>query len=184
MTTDTVPRFTSDEVACARHPNTPTRLRCSRCGTPICPLCAVRTPVGLRCPDCAGVRGLPTYATERDALGKAALAAVAVGVLFAIAFAWLPEWNFYLSLALGFGVAEAMARAVRDKRGADIQVVGIFVAIGAMALARIVLAWRLGLSWEQVNTFAPAIEELLYLSLTPDGLIAALTILIPWYRFR
>lgn len=32
---------------------TPTQLTCTRCATPICPLCLVRTDVGLRCPDCA-----------------------------------------------------------------------------------------------------------------------------------
>ena len=57
-----------EDVRCSYHPDTVTRLRCSRCGKPICPRCGVRTPVGLRCPDCAGVRGLPTYRTGTDAL--------------------------------------------------------------------------------------------------------------------
>jgi hypothetical protein len=184
MTSDSGPVFTSGEVPCARHPNTQTRLRCSRCGTPICPMCAVRTPVGLRCPDCAGVRGLPTYPTDRSSLAKATGIALAVGVLFAIAFAWYPEWNFYLSLALGFGVAEAMARAAREKRGPDLQIVGIVVVLAAMALGRAILAWRFDLNWEQVQAFSPAVEESLRMSITPDGLFAALTVLIPWYRFR
>lgn len=184
MSTDTAPRFSSDEAACARHPNTTTRLRCSRCATPICPLCAVRTPVGLRCPDCAGVRGLPTYPTESTALAKAAGTAAIVGLIFAIAFAWYPEWNFYLSLALGFGAAEGMARAVREKRGSDLQIVGIVIVLAAMALGRAILAWRLDLTWEQVQALSPGVEQVLRLSLTPDGLFAALTILILWYRFR
>jgi hypothetical protein len=184
MTTDSGPVFSSGEVPCARHPNTSTRLRCSRCGTPICPLCAVRTPVGLRCPDCAGVRGLPTYPTDRTSLATAAGVAMIVGFIFAIAFAWYPEWNFYLSLALGFGVAETMARAAHEKRGADLQAVGILIALAAMALGRAILAWRFDLSWEQVQAFTPGVEELLRMSITPDGLFAAMTILIPWYRFR
>lgn len=184
MSAEPGPTFSSGEAPCARHPGTQTRLRCSRCATPICPLCAVRTPVGLRCPDCAGVRGLPTYRTDSSALAKAAGIALAVGLIFAVAFAWYPEWNFYLSLALGFGVAEGMARAARNKRGSDLQIVGIVVVLLAMALGRVILAWRFDLTWEQVEAFSPEVEEFLRMSITPDGLFAAMTVLIPWYRFR
>ena len=38
------------ELTCPRH-NTPTRLTCVECSTPICPKCAIRTPVGFKCPD-------------------------------------------------------------------------------------------------------------------------------------
>lgn len=184
MTATDRPVFTTDDVPCARHPKTQTRLRCSRCGTPICPQCAVRTPVGLRCPDCAGVRGLPTYSTPGSSLAKAVGVGLVCAVVFALLFAWIPEWNFYLSLALGFGVAESMARAAQNKRGADLQIVGIVIVIAAMALGRFILAYRLDLTWEQVNAFTPGIEDALRMSLAPDGLFAALTVLIPWYRFR
>ena len=87
----------TDEVRCSHHPNTFTRLRCSRCGKPICPQCSVRTPVGLRCPECAGVRGLPTYPTGLDALVKAA----GIGLVLAIAIGYIwsryPDWGFYLA---------------------------------------------------------------------------------------
>ncbi|MDQ4069308.1 MAG: B-box zinc finger protein, partial [Actinomycetota bacterium] len=39
-----------DELVCSRH-GKPTRIRCVTCDTPICPDCAIRTPVGLKCPD-------------------------------------------------------------------------------------------------------------------------------------
>jgi len=127
---------------------------------------------------------LPTYATDRSSLAKAGGVAAIVGVIFAIAFAWYPECNFYLSLGLGFGVAETMARAAREKRGADLQVVGIVMVLAAMFLGRAILAWRLELTWEQVQAFSPGVEEVLRMSITPDGLFAAMTVLIPWYRFR
>lgn len=184
MTATERPLFTTDDVPCARHPKTQTRLRCSRCGTPICPQCAVRTPVGLRCPECAGVRGLPTYSTPGASLARAVGVGLVVAIAFALLFAWIPEWNFYLSLALGFGVAEGMSWAVKNKRGVDLQVLGIAIAIMAMALGRLILAYRLDLTWAQVNAFTPGIEEALRMSLSPDGLFAALTVLIPWYRFR
>ncbi|HRA47195.1 MAG TPA: B-box zinc finger protein [Thermomicrobiales bacterium] len=177
-------QFSTGEVPCARHPKTLTRLRCSKCGTPICPLCAVRTPVGLRCPDCAGVRGLPTYATPTDSLAKALLVALAIGFAFAALFAWIPQWNFYLSLALGFGVAEAMNWAASGKRGRDLQAIGILICIAAMALGRAILANRLGYTWADVNALPPGVADNLRLNLSPDVIFAGITLLIPWYRFR
>lgn len=40
------------DLACYRHPNRTTSLRCYNCGKPICSSCAVKTPVGYSCPDC------------------------------------------------------------------------------------------------------------------------------------
>ena len=57
------------ELACYRHPNRNTSLRCYTCGKPICTQCAIKTPVGYRCPDC--VRELEDKifeATPRDYL--------------------------------------------------------------------------------------------------------------------
>jgi membrane associated rhomboid family serine protease len=41
-------------ATCYRHPNRETGVSCSNCGNPICPDCMTSTPVGMRCPDCAG----------------------------------------------------------------------------------------------------------------------------------
>ena len=41
---------------CYRHPNRETGVHCSNCGRPICPDCMTPTPVGMRCPECAGQR--------------------------------------------------------------------------------------------------------------------------------
>ncbi|MGH2907142.1 MAG: rhomboid family intramembrane serine protease [Solirubrobacterales bacterium] len=41
---------------CYRHPNRETNVACSSCGKPICPDCMTPSPVGMRCPDCAGER--------------------------------------------------------------------------------------------------------------------------------
>ena len=41
---------------CYRHPDRETAVSCSNCGRPICPECMTPTPVGMRCPECAGRR--------------------------------------------------------------------------------------------------------------------------------
>lgn len=41
---------------CYRHPNRETAVSCANCGRPICPDCMRQTPVGIRCPECAGQR--------------------------------------------------------------------------------------------------------------------------------
>jgi membrane associated rhomboid family serine protease len=43
-------------ASCYRHPSRETGVSCSNCGKPICPDCMTATPVGMRCPDCAGQR--------------------------------------------------------------------------------------------------------------------------------
>lgn len=40
------------DLVCYRHANRATALRCYSCHKPICSQCAVKTPVGYRCPDC------------------------------------------------------------------------------------------------------------------------------------
>src|SRR5688572_32125914 len=105
------------QVPCSYHPNVQTGLRCTRCGKPICPRCGVRTPVGLRCPDCAGVRGLPTYRTSGSTLLRAAGAGAVVALVVGVLWRFAPEWPFYLAPALGFGIADAIATAANYTRG-------------------------------------------------------------------
>jgi N-acetylneuraminic acid mutarotase len=47
------------ELTCTRHLK-PTRITCVTCDTPICPECAIRTEVGLKCPDHASKPPAPT----------------------------------------------------------------------------------------------------------------------------
>ncbi len=190
---------TRGEVPCSYHPSVMTGLRCSRCGKPICPRCGVRTPVGLRCPDCAGVRGLPTYRTGPDVLARAAGVGLAVALPLGLLLGLAPNWQFYFSLAIGFGVVEAMARIARGKRGRDLQLLAMGIILLGLVIGRVVLAQRLGVTLGDLNALASAIytpgiaEEFGYpvsvgqalrLELIPDLVYAGLALAIGWIRFR
>jgi membrane associated rhomboid family serine protease len=69
-------------ATCYRHPGRETNVACSNCGRPICPDCMTSTPVGMRCPECAGertrVRNPTGAATGTDAPVTYALIALCV----------------------------------------------------------------------------------------------------------
>ena len=188
------------QVPCSYHPNVMTGLRCSRCGKPICPQCAVRTPVGMRCPDCAGVRGLPTYRTPSDSLIKAAGAGLVVALGTAIFWRFLPEWQFYLSLLMGFGTVETIARYTGNKRGRDLQLLAMGIITVGFLVSRLFLAQRFGISLDQVNAmdervisqaiaeqyglFGASVAEVLQLRIFPDLGFVLMAYVIAWVRFR
>ncbi len=175
-----------DEQQCPRHPTISTRLRCSKCGTPICPRCMVETPVGFRCPSCAGLSGLAWSDVPTRLLLRAGLA----GLLVAVTVGWLwsraPAWQFYLALLLGFGVAEAMAWAARAQRGVALQILGMICVALGLILSRLFLLGRAGLSLAELVTHLgdARLCALLQLRPLPDLLFAALALLIPFVRFR
>jgi hypothetical protein len=182
IATDTAP-FDRGDVACSYHPSITTRLRCSRCGKPICPRCGVRTPVGLRCPDCAGVRGLPTYRTNSTTLVKAAGVGMVVAGVVGILWGFIPEWGFYLALLLGFGSAEAIAKVSNQKRGLDLQVLAIGIVVLGVVISRAILAQRYGVGLDELNRMDPA-TNVLRLALFPDLIYIGFALAIGWVRFR
>jgi membrane associated rhomboid family serine protease len=67
-------------ATCYKHPNRETGVSCSNCGRPICPDCMTPTPVGMRCPECAGERTKVT----RGAVAPSRYDAPATYVLIAL----------------------------------------------------------------------------------------------------
>lgn len=83
------PPPTSTAEVCYRHPDVQTRVRCSRCGRPICPDCMIPAPVGHQCPACVEEarrefrRGPGTRIGTRGVTATKALL-VAIGAMFAV----------------------------------------------------------------------------------------------------
>ena len=190
---------TIGQVPCSYHPNVRTGLRCSRCGKPICPECAVRTPVGLRCPDCAGVRNLPTIRTPANQLARSIGGGLAVALVVAVLWRFFPAWGFYLSLAMGFGVVEVIARFTRNKRGSDLQILAMVIITAGFLLSRVLLAQRFGVSAGDLNDlnagvwnesvrdaygYPQRVSMLLHIQAVPDLVYMALAYVIAYVRFR
>lgn len=131
----------SKVIYCVNHPRTETLIRCSRCLDPICIKCAIRTPVGLRCPSCARRGRSPLYVLapqDYPIITVVALAvSLAAGALITQAGLF---FALFLSIPVGGLIAEAVLRATR-KRGRPVQIItGVCIGLGAYAGP---LLWRM-----------------------------------------
>jgi membrane associated rhomboid family serine protease len=73
------------ETYCYGHPDTPTKLRCSRCDRPICGRCAIPASVGQHCPECVAEARKSTPRV-RTAIVATAPAVLAIIVITAVSF--------------------------------------------------------------------------------------------------
>jgi hypothetical protein len=138
----------------------------------------------MRCPDCAGVRSMPSIRTSGDALLKAIGGGLLVAVVVAVLWRFAPDWNFYLCLAMGFGVVETMSYMTRNKRGRDLQLASMLIITGGFVLSRVLLAQRYGIPLEAINDLSPFATSALQLNAVPDLVYMALAYVIAWVRFR
>ena len=87
---------------CYRHPDEETRIRCARCGRPICTRCMIPAPVGHQCPECvAEARKEFRVGARRGARTVAGMSATKL-LLFAIAAVFAVEVVISHGLALSF----------------------------------------------------------------------------------
>jgi len=130
--------MTNEEVLyCVNHPNVETRLRCNRCGNPICPKCAVQTPVGFRCSQCVRSQQAIFYTATPLDYGIAVVVGLAISTLAALI---LSQIGIFLVLILGpvagGVIAEAVRWAIHRRRGRWIWlVVSICIVAGALVVA-------------------------------------------------
>lgn len=141
----------SETMYCINHPDRETLLRCAKCNQPICTECAVRHPVGLRCPECARLKKVPTYDVSTPyylralgaGLGTSVLCSVIVQILTLSFFA------FFAGLIAGGIIGEVISRVTSHKRGIGLQIVaGICVVFGYFLGSSFVMSYRFGgLGW-------------------------------------
>ena len=108
----------SEPMYCVNHPDVETYLRCNKCGRPICPKCAVRTPVGYRCRDCVRAQQQVFFTGFRPTYY---LVVAAVALPLALVAGWLiPSLGWYaviLGPLAGMGISEAARWAIQRRRG-------------------------------------------------------------------
>ena len=136
-------------MKCAAHPDVETKLRCGKCGKPICPQCLVQTPVGARCAECASLQKLPTFSMTNRYYLRAI--AAATGMAFACGAAWwaighLAYFNFLLAAGFGYGIGEVVGLSVNRKRGRRLALIaGASVVAGY--LISVFPPWGFGFRW-------------------------------------
>ena len=120
-------------MRCARHPDIETELRCGKCEQPICPKCLVQTPVGARCPQCAALKKLPVFEVSRIFYIRAIAAGLFSAAVLGFIWPYIPVSGFllfFIALAVGYVIGEAISLSVNRKRGPGLQVIaGVSVAV-------------------------------------------------------
>jgi hypothetical protein len=140
-----------ETLYCVNHPDRETLLRCGKCGQPICPECAVRHPVGLRCPQCARMKKVPTYDVPASyylralgaGLGTALVCAVVAQVLpYFVPLTFYSLLSLLTTIAIGAIVSEAISRVTHYKRGRGLQIVAaLSVLLGYIGGTMIITAY-------------------------------------------
>ena len=115
-------------IYCVRHKNSSTKLRCGKCEDPICHICIARSPVGVRCIECAPKKSLPTFDVPLSVLIRAMVVGLVIGVLSGgIIVFFVPFINNFIYMgiiiAVGYVVSEMISIVVNRKRGRRLKLV-------------------------------------------------------------
>ena len=149
-------------MKCAYHPDVETNLTCGKCGKPICPKEMVQTPVGLRCPDCAGLKKLPTYQVSSAyylrAAGVGLGMALVCGAAWGLLAAFIPFFllDIVLGAAAGLAIGEVMSLSVNRKRGIGIAVMG-GIAVVISYIIGIIVPWGTYFSFYDILAVAAGV---------------------------
>lgn len=127
-----------DVLYCANHPETETRLRCNKCGKPICMKCARQTPVGYRCTECIHQQQNVYFnAGSSDNFVALAVGFVVSAIAAPIAGMLLGGFGFFgliIAFIAGSGagslLAQIIRRAVGRRRGRQLP---LFALIGIIS---------------------------------------------------
>ncbi len=115
---------------CYYHPNTPTELRCNKCGKYICVKDAVRTPVGYRCKGCVKEQQDIFYnATPLDYFLTVVITCP-IAFVAALIVPRLSLFAIFVAPFAGIVIAEAIRLATSKRRGRYMWVVALVCLIG------------------------------------------------------
>ena len=123
-----------ETVFCTYHPNVETRLRCNKCGKPICFKCAQRTPVGYRCRDCIRSQQAIFYTAGWLDYVLVVIVGLLTSTIGAAIVGSLGIWlAIFLGPAAGGIIAEAARWAARRRRGRYMAIlVSACIVVGAL----------------------------------------------------
>jgi len=129
-------------MQCARHPDTETFIRCSKCDTPICPKCFVQGPAGARCRDCASLRSTPLYRVDPRRGVAAVFVGAALGLAGGYVIGMAREGGLFAqgwaALLGGLFAGEVVRRVMGMKQGRTPEIIAL-ASITTGALAGIML---------------------------------------------
>ena len=130
------------ELVCYRHADRHTALRCYSCGRPICSRCAVKTPVGYRCPECIREAEAVFFTARPLDYVVAALVSLPLSVLAGFLVTLFGRGFFFIIIiffiggAIGGLIAGVASRVVGRRRGRYLpHVVAASVIVGAFVPA-------------------------------------------------
>jgi hypothetical protein len=130
-------------VMCPRHPTVSTGLRCSHCGTPICPKCMVQAPVGIRCPDCArpsgGLSAHPSLGMYLKAGAAGLGTAIAAGALATMVPLGFGFFGFIVAFLIGYAVGDIISRVSRRLPYRELAVLAFICASVGPILGRAIV---------------------------------------------
>jgi hypothetical protein len=193
MTEATQPPDAGDVLYCAVHTNVETTLRCNKCGRPMCPRCAVQTPVGYRCKEC--VRGQQKTFYNAQTLDPIIqlvislfLGLIGTGLIGLFELGGFFIWLIAFWAGSGFGalVADLCHRAVGKRRGkysylavaAGIIVGGLIASVLPWAIAMGSMIALSGSGYEQVPALAyfggMSLTKLIFLGMAVAGAVGRL----------
>jgi hypothetical protein len=120
-------------LRCTRH-NAETVLRCGKCDTPICTRCAIATPVGARCPTCAGVKRFAMLIKPVE-MARAIGFGIGTGAVLTVILSFVGILGLLGYIGMGFLVGEAVSVGANRKRARE---------LGPVAVACVFLGYELG----------------------------------------
>lgn len=126
---------------CVHHPGRETRLRCNLCDMPICPKCAVHTPVGFRCKACVKDQQSGFFTARWYDYPLAAFVALGLSIAAAMVASQAGWWLTLFAGSLAGGLMGKVVHvAIGRRRGRWIWLIcGACIVLGALVAMAVTL---------------------------------------------